>query len=60
MKRYYGNQAVGYLRQKQVEAQKKLADSQWRSELLAEVRKYASNLQGKSEPKTSTEDGGNE
>jgi len=47
MKRYYGNQAVGYLRRKQIEFQKKLADSNWRSGFKKEVTAYANALQKK-------------
>ncbi|MEW5980220.1 MAG: type I-D CRISPR-associated protein Cas7/Csc2 [Acidobacteriota bacterium] len=47
MNRYYGSQALGYLRQKQVEAQKKLADSSWRSQFQTEAKGYAQAIQGK-------------
>lgn len=47
MKRYYGSQALGYLRQKQIEAQKNLADSSWRSQFQTEVRGYARAIQKK-------------
>ncbi|MGD9728527.1 MAG: hypothetical protein AB7V39_19340, partial [Nitrospiraceae bacterium] len=47
MKRYYGSQALGYLRQKQIEAQKNLADSSWRSQFQTEVKGYAQAIQGK-------------
>lgn len=47
MKRYYGSQAVGYLREKQIEFQKKLADSTWRDGFKSEVTAYANALQKK-------------
>jgi hypothetical protein len=47
MKRYSGSQALGYLRQKQVEAQKNLANSSWRSQFQTEVRGYTQAIQGK-------------
>jgi len=47
MKRYYGSEAVGYLRQKQIEFQKQLADSKWRGEFKNEIKGYAQKLQGK-------------
>ncbi|HWP56701.1 MAG TPA: hypothetical protein VNL14_02305 [Candidatus Acidoferrales bacterium] len=52
MKRYYGSQAVGYLRQKQIEFQKKLSDSKWRANFKSEVRDYAQKLQGKAAERT--------
>lgn len=59
MKRYYGNQAIGYLRQRQIECQKKLGDAKWTSEFKEEVKKYANILQkkavGSERPKTSAE-----
>jgi hypothetical protein len=47
MKRYYGNQALGYLRQRQIEFQKKLVDSHWRSEISKEIESYAKAIQKK-------------
>ncbi len=53
MKRYYGNLALGYLRHKQLEAQKKLADSNFRAIFKTEVQAYAGALQKKGEGKES-------
>jgi|SRR5208337_2501595 len=47
MKRYYGNQALGYLRQKQIEFQKKIADSTWRQDLRKELISYAAAINPK-------------
>jgi hypothetical protein len=55
MKRYYGSQAVGYLRQKQFEFQKKLADSTWRDGFRGEVTAYANALQKKGGDSQTTE-----
>jgi CRISPR type I-D-associated protein Csc2 len=55
MKRYYGSQAVGYLRQKQFEFQKKLADSAWRDGFRGEVTAYANALQKKGGDSQTTE-----
>ena len=48
MRRYYGDQALGYLRQKQIELQRTLADSNWRNALSQELKDYASAIQKKS------------
>ncbi len=44
MKRHYGNQAIGYLRQRQMEAQKQFGNSTWRDEFTNEVKNYAERL----------------
>jgi hypothetical protein len=54
MKRYYGNQALGYLRQKQIECQKRLADSNWRNQLTNELKLYAQAIQKDDSSKEST------
>jgi len=54
MKRYYGNQALGYLKQKQIEFQKALADPTWRDGLRKEVGAYAAAIQKKEPSKEST------
>jgi hypothetical protein len=54
MKRYYGNQALGFLRQKQIGFQKTLADPKWRGELRDELRAYAAAIQKKEPSKEST------
>ncbi len=54
MKRYYGNQALGYLRQRQIEFQKTLADPEWRGQLSEELSAYVAAIQKKEPSKEST------
>ena len=59
MKRYYGNQALGYLRQKQVAAQKKLSTLRTGG-FTAEAQVYAKaiNPKGKGKEKATSQVGG--